>query len=296
MVGQRFTIEEIPSLKQMFETGQSMAVPRTKEDPTWVDTPETRWINSYAASPIRIRDEIVGFINLSSATPGFFTEIHAKRLQAFAEQTGIAINNASLLEAERDQRLLAETLTEVTLALTSQVNPTDVLDEILRQVQRLVPYTAANLMLVEGDKLTPIKGTGTNTAETGSQNEELPPVKLPDGGKSWPTITMPDLGNAKAELTSYWHNGKLHYVIELHPFSKRLKLLYSGYYTNPSLSLQLNNASGKQVAWTSLPTKQMKHTINKMRNVEELSGEGVITTSKEHYDSIAGWQLYWNPR
>ena len=152
------------------------------------------------------------------------------------------------------------------------------------------------VMLVEGDKLTPIKGTGTNTAETGSQNEELPPVKLPDGGKSWPTITMPDLGNAKAELTSYWHNGKLHYVIELHPFSKRLKLLYSGYYTNPSLSLQLNNASGKQVAWTSLPTKQMKHTINKMRNVEELSGEGVITTSKEHYDSIAGWQLYWNPR
>jgi len=163
MVGQRFSIEEIPSLKQMSQTRQSMTVPWTKEEPSWVDTPETRWINSYAASPIRIRDDIVGFINLSSATPGFFTDVQAKRLQAFAEQTGIAINNARLLEAERDQRLLAETLTEVTLALTSQVSPPDVLDEILRQVQRLVPYKAAHIMLLQRDTLRVARWQGYNT-------------------------------------------------------------------------------------------------------------------------------------
>lgn len=153
MVGEYFIIEEIPTLQQMYRHGQYIVIPTTKEDAAWVDTPETRWIHSYAGSPIRIRDKIVGFINLASRIPGFFTDTQAKRLQAFAEQTGIALNNAGLLEAERDQRLLAETLTEVTLALTSQVSYIDVLDEILRQVQRLVPFKAAHIMLLERNML-----------------------------------------------------------------------------------------------------------------------------------------------
>ncbi|MBN1218610.1 MAG: GAF domain-containing protein [Anaerolineae bacterium] len=153
MVGQHFEIAAMPTLKQMAKTGQSLLIPNTKKHPAWVDLPETHWIRSYTGTPIRMRDRIVGFINLASNVTDFFTEIHAKRLQAFAEQTGIAIGNASLLEAEREQRLLAETLTEVTLALTSQVSLADVLDEILRQVQRLVPYKAANMMLLEGDTL-----------------------------------------------------------------------------------------------------------------------------------------------
>ncbi|MBN1873679.1 MAG: PAS domain S-box protein [Anaerolineae bacterium] len=54
------------------------------------------------------------------------------------------------LIAEHEQRLLAETLTEVTLALTSQTRPEAVLDELLHQVQRIVPFTTANIALLEG--------------------------------------------------------------------------------------------------------------------------------------------------
>lgn len=58
-----------------------------------------------------------------------------------------------LLIAEREQRDFAETLTEVTLALTSQMNPTAVLNEILRQARRLVPYRTAHIVLLEGNDL-----------------------------------------------------------------------------------------------------------------------------------------------
>ena len=51
--------------------------------------------------------------------------------------------------AEREQRLLAETLREVTLALASQTTPEAVLDEVLRQAQRLVPYTTAHIVLLK---------------------------------------------------------------------------------------------------------------------------------------------------
>jgi PAS domain S-box-containing protein len=65
-----------------------------------------------------------------------------------------------LLAAEREQRLLAETLTDVTLALTSQVSHEVVLDEILRQTRRIVPYDAANIALVEGDFLRIVRWQG----------------------------------------------------------------------------------------------------------------------------------------
>lgn len=54
-----------------------------------------------------------------------------------------------LLIAEREQRILAETLGEVFLALTSRTSREEVLDEILRQAQRVVAHSAANIMLLK---------------------------------------------------------------------------------------------------------------------------------------------------
>ncbi|MBE2220577.1 MAG: response regulator [Anaerolineae bacterium] len=62
-------------------------------------------------------------------------------------------DRSRLFESEQEQRLFAETLAEVTLSLTSQTHPEDVLDNILRQVQRIVPFKAAHIALLEGDML-----------------------------------------------------------------------------------------------------------------------------------------------
>ena len=56
-----------------------------------------------------------------------------------------------LLAAEREQRLLVETLHEVTLALTAQTSHKAVLDEILHQAKRLVPCDTAHIVLLDGD-------------------------------------------------------------------------------------------------------------------------------------------------
>jgi DICT domain-containing protein len=70
----------------------------------------------------------------------------AERKQAEAERE-------RLLVAEREQRLLAETMQEVALVLTSQTSHTAVLDEILRQAQRIVQYSTANIALLQNDIL-----------------------------------------------------------------------------------------------------------------------------------------------
>lgn len=65
-----------------------------------------------------------------------------------------------LLAAENEQRLLSETLTEATLSITAQTQPEDVLDQILRQVQRIVPFTAAHITLLENETLRVVRWQG----------------------------------------------------------------------------------------------------------------------------------------
>lgn len=69
-------------------------------------------------------------------------------------------DRSRLLNAEREQRLLAEILAEVTLALTSQIQIENVLDDILRQVQRIVPFKAAHIALLEGETLRVVRWQG----------------------------------------------------------------------------------------------------------------------------------------
>ena len=71
-----------------------------------------------------------------------------------------------LLAAEREQRALAETLAEVTLALTAQTSHAAVLDEILRQAQRLVPYRTAHIMLLEDSTLHSARWRGYEVFES----------------------------------------------------------------------------------------------------------------------------------
>jgi PAS domain S-box-containing protein len=47
-------------------------------------------------APIRLEGEAIGFLNLSSAQPHFFSGVHAERLDAFADQAAMAIRNAQL--------------------------------------------------------------------------------------------------------------------------------------------------------------------------------------------------------
>ena len=63
------------------------------------------------------------------------------------------IERERLLQAEREQRLRAETSSEATLALVSHLEQNEVLNEILIQVQRLLPGCGTNIGLLEGDKI-----------------------------------------------------------------------------------------------------------------------------------------------
>jgi signal transduction histidine kinase/DNA-binding NarL/FixJ family response regulator len=85
-------------LAEMIRSGQGIVIADVQADPRWTRTPATEWVRSYVAAPIRLEGAVIGFINLHSAQPNFFTETHVERLQAFANQAEIAIKNARLYQ------------------------------------------------------------------------------------------------------------------------------------------------------------------------------------------------------
>jgi len=90
-----YPIADIPNLHQMMETGQPVVVADTQADPHWLRRSEVGW-RSYVGAPICVQGRVIGFLNVSSAAPNFFTPAHAQRLRTFADQAAIAWQNAQL--------------------------------------------------------------------------------------------------------------------------------------------------------------------------------------------------------
>lgn len=66
-----------------------------KNDHMKVHTP---WLNSHIGIPIRLKDKIIGFLNVDSIHPNLFRDEHSDRLQLFAEYAAVGIQNARLYE------------------------------------------------------------------------------------------------------------------------------------------------------------------------------------------------------
>lgn len=93
-------LAHLPVLEKMVETSKPILVPDITRDPAYI--PITGgWAFSYIGAPIRVYGVVIGFLNLHSTTPDFFTPIHAERLQAFADQVALVLENAQLYEALR---------------------------------------------------------------------------------------------------------------------------------------------------------------------------------------------------
>jgi PAS domain S-box-containing protein len=108
LLSQRYSVTKNPDLRRMFTSGQPVI--RTGTTSNWHDTYplELRKIRSYIGVPIRLKGSAIGFLYLFSPEPGFFTPIHADRLQIFVEHAAIAIQNAQLHEKSQQLAALQE--------------------------------------------------------------------------------------------------------------------------------------------------------------------------------------------
>jgi signal transduction histidine kinase len=104
-------------------------------------------------APVRWGDEFLGVLTVNGDAPHTFSQADAELLSLFATQAAIAIHNARLFQSEREERELAQVLRETGAALSATLDFDAVLDRLLGQIKRIIPYDAANVMIVEGERI-----------------------------------------------------------------------------------------------------------------------------------------------
>jgi len=123
---------------------------------SWEGVPVT----GIVGAPVRWGVEFLGSLIVHADPPRTFSPADAELLSLFATQAAIAIQNARLYEAEREQRELAEALEEAAAAVSGTLEPDQVLDRILEQVERVVAGEAFNIMLVEDGVARVVRSRG----------------------------------------------------------------------------------------------------------------------------------------
>ena len=158
-IGQRY-IYNSNKWKNREKKHWPLIIPDVQEDKRFEKMAGTEYIRSWMGIPLIARDKLIGYLNLDSSKVNFYTEKHAPIAQTFGNQAAIAIENALLFEAEQQRHRESEILRQTAESITSSLDIQQVLNAILNNLGRVVPFDSAALFLLEGDMVRLTAGKG----------------------------------------------------------------------------------------------------------------------------------------
>ncbi|MEW5717528.1 MAG: GAF domain-containing protein, partial [Chloroflexota bacterium] len=151
-LNEQLVVAQTPNLREMVETRQASVVADTQRASEWIDFPETHWIRSHLGAPICVKGQVIGFLNLDSAIPGFYTPAHIPRLQAFADQAALALENARLLAETEKRASHFAALHETAQAVSAQQDLPALLETVVERATMLLGASHGGLYLYDATR------------------------------------------------------------------------------------------------------------------------------------------------
>jgi NtrC-family two-component system sensor histidine kinase KinB len=184
---------------------QAALVTNTGDDPRWLRRPERDGegeSRSAICVPLLARDHVVGVLTVVHPRAGEFVEADLALLQAIGDQAGIAVQNARLFRAEQNRRHFAATLQEIARAISSTLDPAQVFPAVLEQLERVVAFDSASILLAEDDhlRLVAARGFADNRAVLGVRIPWDPDLLTGRVLTTRQAIVVPDVQQAEGWL------------------------------------------------------------------------------------------------
>lgn len=118
-------------------------------------------IYSVLCAPVRSGDELLGVLTFFTTTPeDKFQERDVPLAEAVGREAGVSIQNSRLFAAARRRAEEAETVREAVSAVSSALELNWVLDQIITNLEKVVPFDSCAVFLQEGDKLRIVAARG----------------------------------------------------------------------------------------------------------------------------------------
>ncbi|MCB0033498.1 MAG: GAF domain-containing protein, partial [Anaerolineales bacterium] len=131
------------------QTGQTLIIPNYEEWEGRIDLPSPTPIGRTLGVPLKYNDEVIGAISVFNQEPGDFTQEQVRVLSLFATYAAVSIQNFRFFEQEQRQREISDILRNVGLVVHSSLDLNQVFDRILSELDKVVPYDGAHILLLE---------------------------------------------------------------------------------------------------------------------------------------------------
>ena len=150
IIGLHFPIQSNNPSSEVYETNKTVIVADTHADferyPHFKNPPHDR-IRSWMGVPLIYRGRFIGILAIDSHKPNHFTETYARITSVYADQVAVALETANLVDHVRQRAIESETLQQATAAIASTFNLSEIIDRILEQLKRVIPYQTATFLL-----------------------------------------------------------------------------------------------------------------------------------------------------
>jgi len=118
-------------------------------------------IYSALCAPVQAGSEILGVLTFYTTHPGkHFLERDVPLAVAIGREAGVSIQNSRLFASARHRAEEAETVREAVSAVSSALELNWVLDQIIKNLEKVVPFDSCAVFLQEGDKLRIVAARG----------------------------------------------------------------------------------------------------------------------------------------
>jgi sigma-B regulation protein RsbU (phosphoserine phosphatase) len=129
--------------------GRPLLVNDVREEPRYVEAvPGSK---AELVVPLRRKGHVIGALNLLSDTVGQFTPSDQEMLRQFGAHVAVAIENALLVEHDREYTATLETLAEIAREFAAILNLDELLARIANLTKRVIDYRTFGILLVNED-------------------------------------------------------------------------------------------------------------------------------------------------
>ncbi len=166
------------------QTGQPMVVEDVRRDPRYryADIAREEGLCSLLCVPLRVRERIIGVFNCYTGEPHTFTQQEVGLFQTLANQTALAIENASLVVntavVREMHHRVKNNLQTIAMLLRLQLGEGPQIDAeatLRESINRILSIAAVHEVLSEkGFRLADVKKVLTQVAQTVTQNRLHP--------------------------------------------------------------------------------------------------------------------------
>jgi PAS domain S-box-containing protein len=110
-------------------------------------------IRAWMALPLTAKDQVIGMLTISSKEPEFFSPARERVMRGIASQVAVAIDNARLFEETQQRTAELSALLDVSHDITATLDRGELASRVLDQMQKIVSYAGASVVIIDGDML-----------------------------------------------------------------------------------------------------------------------------------------------